>query len=169
MDMTDDPHGGVAAFRAAFRRYLSHNGIRWTRAREKILDAALELNGHFDAEEILSLLEKRGQKVGKATVYRTLPLLVECGILKQVRFEVKQAHYERAIGESPHDHMICERCGRIVEFAADEIVGLCREIARRHHFHAIGHRFQITGLCWECSINCPVAAALRDGRLSPKE
>ncbi len=144
--------------RQAFRKYLKRHGIKHTVARRKILDAVLELHGHFEAEQALNLLHEHGHNVGKATVYRTLPLLVDCGILKQVRFEVKQAHYEHAFGEGPHDHMICRRCGRITEFASEDVLELCARIARRHHFHVTGHRFQFFGLCWECSIRCPVAA-----------
>lgn len=143
--------------RAAFREYLRSHGIKYTSARRKILDAVLDLHEHFEAEQVLYLLKERGWKVGKATVYRTLPLLVDCGILKQVRFDVKQAHYEHAFGEGPHDHMVCRRCGRIIEFASDEVVELRRRIGQRHHFHVISHRIQLSGLCWECSIACPVA------------
>jgi len=144
--------------REAFRKYLKDHGIKWTIARRKILDAVLELEGHFEAEQILHLLRERDDKVGKATVYRTLPLLVACGILRQLRFDVKQAHYEHAFGEEPHDHMVCRRCGRIIEFASDEILELSRRIAQQYHLHVISYRFQLSGLCWECSIKCPVAA-----------
>lgn len=147
--------------REAFRSYLRDRGIRCTPARLRILDAVLELDYHFQAEQVLYLLTDRGVKVGKATVYRTLPLLVDCGILRQVRFDVKQAYYEHAFGAGPHDHMVCRRCGRIEEFASDEVLELRAKIAHRHHFHATGHRLQITGLCWECSITCPVAAMPR--------
>ena len=145
--------------REAFRKYLKVHGIRYTLARQRILDAVLDLDEHFEAEQVLHVLRQRGKKVGKATVYRTLPLLVDCGILKQVRFDVKQAHYEHAFGEGPHEHMVCRRCGRIVEFSSGELLELRSQIARRHHFHAISHRFQLSGLCWECSIRCPVAEA----------
>ncbi|MCO6437664.1 MAG: transcriptional repressor [Phycisphaerae bacterium] len=141
----------------AFREFLRKRGIKYTTARRKILDAVLDLHEHFEAEQVLYLLRDRGEKVGKATVYRTLPLLVECGVLKQVRFEVKQAHYEHAFGQGPHDHMVCRRCGRIIEFGAEEVLELRQRIGRRHHFHVTGHRFQLTGLCWECSTACPVA------------
>jgi len=154
------PHDVVSSpdeWREVFRRYLRNRRINYTRARERILDAVLDLREHFEAEQVLYLLKQRGCNVGKATVYRTLPLLVDCGILKQVRFEAKRAHYEHAYGEHPHDHMVCRRCGRIIEFAADEIVELGRRIGQRHHFHVIAHRFQLSGLCWECSIACPVA------------
>lgn len=148
--------------REAFRLYLRGRGVKYTMARRKILDTVLALKEHFEAEQVLYLLRERGESVGKATVYRTLPLLVDCGILKQVRFDVKQAHYEHAFGEEPHDHMVCRRCGRIEEFSSDEIAELGRQIAKRHHFHAIGHRFQISGLCWECSVACPVATTSLD-------
>jgi Fur family ferric uptake transcriptional regulator len=143
---------------AIFQKYLKDQRIKNTSARRKILEAVLDLHDHFEVDQVLYLLRERGERVGKATVYRTLPLLVSCGILKQVRFDVKQAHYEHAFGEGPHDHMVCRRCGRIVEFAADDVVELRNRIARRHHFHAISHRFELSGLCWECSIKCPVAA-----------
>lgn len=152
----DDRFG---ALREHFRDYVRARGIRYTQQRAMILDAALELGTHFEAEQVLYLLREQGHAVGKATVYRTLPLLVACGILKQVRFDVKQAHYERVFGEPPHDHMVCRRCGRIIEFDADEVVALRTRIARRHHFHVTGHRFQLSGLCWECSVACPVVSA----------
>lgn len=143
--------------RAAFRAYLRKHRIKNTTARAKILDAVLSVEGHFEAEQVLKYLRKADSPVGKATVYRTLPLLVDCGILKQVRFEANRAHYEVAFGEQPHDHMVCRRCGRIIEFDADEVVTLRERIARRYHFHVINHRLQLSGLCWECSIDCPVA------------
>ena len=155
----------VAELHEAFRRHLKTHGIKCTAARQKVLDAALGLSHHFEAEQVLYLLRERGTKVSKATVYRTLPLLVDCGILKQVRFDVKQAHYEFAYGEDPHDHIVCQRCGRIIEFSSDEVIALRTRIAQRHHFHAITHRFQISGLCWECSIKCPVAAAPLPGEV----
>ena len=112
------------------------------------------------------MLTERNHRVGKATVYRTLPLLVDCGILKQVRFDVKQAHYEHAFGAGPHDHMVCRRCGRIIEFRSDEVEELRARIARRERFHVVSHRFQISGLCWECAVACPVATA-KAGRREP--
>ncbi len=154
---TDDQRQRLDEWRDAFKTYLKGHGINFTRARDRILEAVLELNEHFEAEQVLHVLKQHGWNVGKATVYRTLPLLVDCGILKQVRFEATRAHYEHCYGEHPHDHIVCRRCGRIVEFASDEVADMGRRIAKRHHFHMIGHRFQLSGLCWECSIACPVA------------
>lgn len=142
-----------------FRKFLVNRRIRWTKAREYLLEAMMGFTGHFEADQLLAMLKQKGSGVGKATVYRTLPLLVECGILTQVRFDGKRAYYELTYGREPHDHMVCRRCGRIVEFRSDEIRNLRTKVAREHHFHAISHRFQISGLCWDCSIACPVAAS----------
>lgn len=142
--------------RAVFRKYLRDHGVKYTRARAEILDAVLDLHEHFEAEQLLCSLREHGRNVAKATVYRTLHLLVECGVLRKERFDVKQAYYERSYGESPHDHLVCRRCGRIIEFEADEVVSMRNRIAQRHNFHGVGHRFQITGLCWECTHSCPL-------------
>jgi len=144
----------------AFLAYLRDRGVKNTSQRRAVLDAVLDFSDHFETEQVLYLLRERGARVGKATLYRTLPLLVDCGILKQVRFDVKQAYYEYAFEEDPHDHMVCRRCGRITEFASEELLDLGRQIAKRHHFHVISHRLQLSGLCWECSIACPVAMTL---------
>lgn len=154
---TDDERQRLDEWRSAFKAYLKNHGINFTIARDRILAAVLELTEHFEAEQVLHVLKQHGWNVGKATVYRTLPLLVDCGIIKQVRFDAFRAHYEHSFGEHPHDHIVCRRCGRIVEFSADEVVEMCRRIAKRHNFHLISHRFQLSGLCWECSIACPVA------------
>ncbi len=136
--------------RTAFRSFCSDRGIRYTSARQAVLDAVLALHEHFEVEQILYLLRERGSRVGKATVYRTLPLLVDCGILKQVRFDVKHVHYEHDFGQGPHDHMVCENCGRIVEFSSEEVIKLRLKIGHQHEFHVSGHRLQLTGLCSEC-------------------
>lgn len=138
------------AAEAEFRRYLKSRGVKLTQPRQRILDVVLGISEHFEAEQLLFALQQRGQRVAKATIYRTLPLLVDCGILKQVRFDVKQAHYELAFGEDTHDHMVCRRCGRIIEFGNDEVIKLRKRLARGHQFQAIAHRFQISGLCEEC-------------------
>ena len=143
--------------REAFRHYLRSHRIKVTNARLEVLDTILGLQGHFQADQVADLLKEEGRSVGKATVYRTLPLLVDCGILKRVLLDLKRAHFELAFGEQPHDHMVCRRCGRIVEFASDEVLELRNRIAKSHHFHVTAHRFQLSGLCWECSVACPVA------------
>lgn len=133
-----------------FREFLRDRGLKYTGEREKILQAVMHTDEHFEAEELLRLMWQESNRVGKATVYRTLKLLVECGIVKEVHFSNKQVHYEHTYGQDPHDHMVCRRCGRIIEFDAAEVVRLRTVISAKARFHALSHRFQILGLCEVC-------------------
>lgn len=138
-----------------FRAYLRDRGLKYTPERITVLREVLSTAEHFEAEQLLINLRQAGKRVAKATIYRTLPLLVSCGILKQVQFGDDLARYEHTFGQNPHDHMVCRRCRRIIEFSSEDIVRLRTILAARHRFHAQSHRFQITGLCWECLQTCP--------------
>ncbi len=140
-----------------FREYLRDRGLKYTEERRALLQAVMRDDEHFEAERLLLALRQAGVRIGKATVYRTLPLLVNCGIVRQVQFSNKQVHYEHTYGQDPHDHMVCRRCGRIIEFDAADVSRLRTILAARHRFHALSHRLQITGLCEQCVNSCPVA------------
>lgn len=94
----------------------------------------------------------RGSKprVSKASVYRTLALLTDAKILRQVIYGEKHAHYEHTYDEVYHDHLICRRCGKVVEFASPEIQKLQKQVCRRHRFLPEVYRLQIHGLCSRC-------------------
>ena len=139
-----------------FREFLRDRGLKYTGERENILGAVMGTDEHFEAEQLLFLMRQKNLRVGKATVYRTLKLLVECGIVKEVHFSNKQVHYEHTYGQDPHDHMVCRRCGRIIEFDAKDVTRLRTLIAAEHGFHALAHRFQIMGLCGTCTKSCPI-------------
>lgn len=133
------------------RAYLREHGLKYTPERQMLLEAVLANDQHFEAEQLLIAMRQSGKKVAKATIYRTLPLLVDCGLIKQVQFGDKLAHYEHMLGQAPHDHMVCRKCRRIIEFDSSEVVNLRNELAARQGFHVSGHRFQITGLCAGCA------------------
>lgn len=154
---------GVEMFRTAedlFREYLRDRGLKYTSERAKILHAAMHTSEHFEAEQLFRALRQTAQRVGKATVYRTLKLLTECGIVKEIHFSNKQVHYEHTFGQDPHDHMLCRRCGRIIEFDASDVVRMRTLIAADHDFHALSHRFQILGLCRACVRACPIGPTM---------
>jgi Fur family transcriptional regulator, ferric uptake regulator len=140
----------MPAAEAVFRAFLYDRGLKYTPERRMLLEEILSTHEHFEAEELLVTLRQAGKRVAKATIYRTLPLLVECGIIKQLQLGDKMARYEHVLGHAPHDHIICRQCGRIVEFDNSQVSGLRDEIARQHGFTPSGHRFQITGLCSDC-------------------
>ncbi len=139
-----------------FREYLRDRGLKYTEERQAILRAVMKNDEHFEAEQLLLDMRQSGHRVGKATIYRSLKILVACGIVKEVHFSNKQVHYEHTYGQDPHDHMVCRRCGRIIEFDAAEVTRLRTLIAADHRFHALSHRFSIMGLCEACVRACPV-------------
>ncbi len=140
-----------AAAEDTFRRYLRERGLKNTPERQAVLAAAMSIGEHFEAEQLLLYMRGQGWRVAKATVYRTLPLLADCGILSRVRFGEQQLHYERTYGREPHDHMLCRLCGRIIEFDSAEIDALRQALALQYQFQDIGHRFQIVGVCRDCA------------------
>jgi Fur family ferric uptake transcriptional regulator len=141
-----------------FREYLRDRGLKYTDERRELLRAVMHNDEHFEAEQLLLQLRQAGSRVAKATIYRTLPLLVSCGIVKAVQFSNDRVHYEHTYGQDPHDHMVCRRCGRIIEFDSSDVDRLRTAIAARHAFYAVSHRLQIMGLCQQCVQNCPVVA-----------
>lgn len=148
----------IATAENIFHEFLRDRGLKYTDERERVLRAVMKNDEHFEAEELLLEMRQSGMRVGKATVYRTLKLLVACGIVKEVHFSNKQVHYEHTYGQDPHDHMVCRRCGRIIEFDAGDVLRLRTALAASRGFHALSHRFQITGLCEACVKSCPIGA-----------
>jgi Fur family ferric uptake transcriptional regulator len=132
------------------RQQLSERGLRVTRERQLILDHAFEHFGHFDSEELLESLNRHGIKVSRATVYRTLPQLVEIGLLRRHEIGDRQKFYEPSFGRKHHEHLICVECGTITEFVQEQIEALQEEICDRHEFKALNHTLQIHGLCKKC-------------------
>ncbi len=129
---------------------LRAKGVRLTGPRRLILEAALRMKGHFTAEELLDALHRGGLPASKATLYRTLGLLVEKGLLEPREFERGSLRYETASGEDHHDHMICTGCGTVHEFVDPEIERLQEEACHRFGFRILGHSHRIFGLCARC-------------------
>ncbi len=133
-----------------FKNYIQSRGLKFTPEREAILNQVFESHRHFEAEELLFDMRKNNKRVSKATVYRTLALLVESGLLREVIFGEKHAHYEHVFGNEHHEHLVCVKCGKIIEFSDDKLEKLQDEICVRSKFKPISHRFQITGYCKDC-------------------
>ena len=130
---------------------LREHGIRLTGPRRRIADAALQMKGHFTAEELLDRMHSQGVPASKATVYRTLSLLVNTGVLEPREFERGSLRYETAVpAEEHHDHMICTGCGTVHEFVEPEIERLQEVACERFGFRMLGHSHRIFGLCARC-------------------
>ncbi len=147
--------------KARWKKYLTDNGLNTTQQRELIVDFFLRSRDHISIDELLTRVRKRNRRVGYATVYRTLKLLVDSGLAHQRQFGDGQARFEIA-GEH-HDHLICNHCGLILEFEDDEIERLQDRIAERlGNFKVVRHRHELYALC-------PKARGVAGGRCPNEE
>ncbi len=129
-----------------WKQWLAEKRLNTTTQREAIVDQFFRTQDHISIDELLARVRKRHQRVGYATVYRTLKLLVESGLAMERQFGDGQARFEVA-GEH-HDHLICTKCGLILEFEDDEIERLQEKIAQRlGGFAVIRHRHELYALC----------------------
>ncbi|HHT9119873.1 MAG TPA: Fur family transcriptional regulator [Candidatus Hypogeohydataceae bacterium YC41] len=138
------------SYEQKFLEYLKSKGLRFTTERQVILNWVFKSHKHFEAEDLLMDIRQSGERVSKATIYRTLNLLVNCGLLREVIFGEKHSHYEHVHGDEHHDHLVCNGCGKIIEFTEEEIERLQDAVCLRYRFLPASHRLQIQGLCHGC-------------------
>lgn len=134
-----------------FRSYLTEQGLKFTKQRRTIARVFFDSGRHLSLNEVHELARAEHGSVGFATVYRTMKLLAESGLAHEHKFAEGQVRYEPA-GDH-HDHLICVKCGKIVEYEDHEIERLQEELAARHGFKVVGHRHEIYGDC--LTPNCP--------------
>jgi Fur family ferric uptake transcriptional regulator len=132
---------------AVFRRKLKSEGLKYTPERARVLDAIVRMDGLWEAERLLAALRAGGERVSKATVYRTIRLLLEAGIIQRVLFapprREEQAHYQLVYGRRPMDLVIRLDTGTVEEIDIPELLELRDRICRERGLEARGHRLQI--------------------------
>jgi Fur family ferric uptake transcriptional regulator len=133
-----------------FREFLEIRGEKLTEPRRILIRHIFDSHKHFDADELVADLREAGRRVSRSTVYRTLRLLVEAGLLRELRLTNRSA-YEHDYGYPSHDHLHCTECNAVVEFRNDEIQKLRDAISQEQGFRPVGHRFVISGVCSACS------------------
>ncbi len=133
-----------------FTQYLRRNKYRVTPERYEILDAVLECDGHFDADELFLKMKNSNSKVSRATVYNTLDKLTECGILSRYRFGERLARYEIMYGNEHHHHVICRSCGKIEEFVDKRVERFAKDAAITMKYQFQNTVLHIYGICPDC-------------------
>ncbi len=135
-----------------FEEYLSNRGLRKTQQRTFLVEQVFSHHEHFDADQLIEQLPKKGQEnyVSRTTVYRTLKEFVDAGLLRQFELNGRSV-YEHDYGYPEHDHFYCIKCNELTEFQSDELVRLRDSIARQHRFRVRSHRLIIQGICDDCS------------------
>ncbi len=133
----------MAPLCSVFRRYLRSQNLKYTPERADILNAIIECDDVFEVDQLLMEMRRRGHRVSKATIYRTVKLLQDAGIITQALFDSKQAHYQLIYGQAARDYIVCMKTGKYIEFSDDELVALRNRICQAHGWDPVGHRFQI--------------------------
>ena len=133
-----------------FLQHIQKKGLKRTSQRDLILDMFLRTEEHLSSEDLYRLVRQEDPTIGQTTVYRTLKLLTEAGLAREVRFGDGITHYEHNYKHQHHDHMICSECGRIIEFFSAELEALQDQIAAKHRFQISHHLHRIIGFCVEC-------------------
>lgn len=134
------------------RSEAKKRGVRWTSQRQVIVEQFLLAGEHMTAEQLHQRAREVDPAIGPATVYRTLNLLIECGVAQRGRFGGGSAVFEPSLNRAHHDHLICLACGLVVEFEDPAIERRQRLIARRHGFLLRHHRLEMFGLCPRCQL-----------------
>lgn len=133
-----------------FNKFLKERGQRFTKERAIILQKILSCHGHFDPESLYLKIKETGLKASRASVYRTLNLLDESGLIEKVTKTEHGTIYEHAFGHGHHDHMLCIKCGNIIEFYSEELEKLQEDICIKQNFQGASHTLEIRGYCKKC-------------------
>ncbi len=141
----------LSSISASFEEHLKRKGLNLTHQRKEILEHLLAADRHLSTEEIYDTLKKKDPALGRATVFRTLKLLQECGLAAEVETASGRSKFELKADRPHHDHMICVECGRITEFQSPMMERFQDEAIRKHGFQALWHRHEIFGRCRDCA------------------
>lgn len=136
-----------------FEQFLALRGLKPTSERRQILRAIIELDAPFDVDRLLFYLKQRGDKTSKATIYRTLQLLMESGLLRTVSLSpttARNALYSLCGKYRAYDHLVCTGCGKVTDIEKQQVCLKCQSIAAEHGYKLEAHSLRIFALCPEC-------------------
>lgn len=135
-----------------FREYLSSRSTpqRFTDQQRDLVVHVFARHSHFDADQLVKDLEDKGLNVSRATVYRTLTKLVDAGMIRKLEIGTK-TYFEHDYGYPQHEHLVCEICGKMIEFQHPAIEAAIEEICGQNGFQMAGHTLVIRGTCVDCN------------------
>ena len=133
-----------------FKDILQRERLKYTPQRVAVLEEIIKDKGHRECEDIYLALKQNGRKVSRATVYRTMDILVKNSLVRKMDIGDGRSRYESKVDTPHHDHMICNSCGDIVEFIDQGIENLQDKVAKRYHFILQRHIHHLFGICKKC-------------------
>lgn len=142
-----ESNGIMKEVRGIFTSHLEAHQLRKTPERYAILDEIYKRTDHFDAEALFIHMKNQNYRVSRATVYNTLDLLVNCDLIKKHQFGKNLAQYEKSYGFKQHDHLICNDCGKVVEFCDPRIQQIKNMMGEVLKFKVTHHALNLYGNC----------------------
>lgn len=133
-----------------FENYLKQKNLKLTHQRQVVVQTFSSHKGHISAEELYRKVQKEVPEIGFTTVYRTLNLMVAAGIASANNFKSSFTRFELVGKKDHHDHLICTKCGEIIEFKNTHIEELQESVAKNHGFKLTEHTLEIFGICPDC-------------------
>ena len=133
-----------------FDAYIKAEGLKETAQRAAILNAFLKTEKHVSVDDIYALLKNQNNRVGYATVSRTMKLIAESGLAREVMFNDGVVRFEPTLDREHHHHLVCTKCKKVIEFSSPEMERGEAEILRQYDFEPEYHRYEIFGLCRRC-------------------
>lgn len=135
----------------SIEEYMTSRGFKLTRPRRRVVEKLLSVRGHVSADELFDLLRKDNDDVSRATVYRTLSIVSQSGLVDGHDFDGGRRVYEPMVGRAHHDHLFCIACGKVIEFEEDAIERLQEAVVARYRFTPVYHSHKIFGYCETCA------------------
>ena len=151
-----------------FHQHIQRAGLKRTAQRDLILEVFLRTEKHLSSEDLYQLAKERDPNVGHTTVYRTLKLLVEAGLAREVRFGDGRTRYEHNYKHPHHDHLICTDCGKTIEFYSEELEAIQESIASKHGFESTHHTLRMFGTCSDCRDSTSGRAKKEESAAEPR-
>lgn len=145
-----DPATDRAEMLDQFHRWLRERRLPVTRQRTLVAELVLGAHDHPSADTLRRELERQGERVGTATIYRTLDLMLDAGCIAAHDFGDGRRRFEPMAAQARHEHLICRRCGRVTEFSNAPLERMMQLVADEHGFRHERHRVEVHGLCPDC-------------------
>ncbi|KQC12604.1 MAG: hypothetical protein APR63_02495 [Desulfuromonas sp. SDB] len=133
-----------------FCNFLKNNNLLLTAQRECILNYILSTSYHFDAEQLYVQMKSEDPSIGRATVFRTVKLLESSGLIRKIRLGKSKSYYELTVKKKHHEHLVCQNCGKIIEFIDSGLEERIIKIAKKNNFKINKHAVEIFGICEDC-------------------
>ena len=133
-----------------FRQYLKEKGLLYSKQREQILKTFMKARSHLAIDDLYNVVRKKNPRIGLATVYRTMRVICDCGLAREVDFGDGVRRFEHKYQHQHHHHLVCIKCGRVIEVTSNQIESLQKKLAKQHNFAPTRDTMKIFGLCSKC-------------------